>query len=68
MEVTADGENMSKVLEGAKPSWVYRQRLVVTRGLIDGEGNRLTPCVVQRFPSRRRLLYVPSLSFAHGLP
>ena len=50
MEVTADGKNMGKVLEEAKPRRVYRERLVVTHGLIDGEGNRFTPCVVQIFP------------------
>ena len=50
MEVAADGKNMGKVLEEAEPRWVYRERLVVTHGLIDGEGHRFTPFVVQPFP------------------
>ncbi len=55
-DLTADGNNVGKVLEEAKPRWVPREHCVVTHGLIDGEGHCGAPFAVQLFPIPSELL------------
>ena len=47
IQLAANGKDPSKVLEEAKPRRVYRERLVVAHGPVDGVGNGFAPFAVQ---------------------